>query len=87
VKTTDSDEPYREQTTPLKDSESDSSDSGIASGSNDQGSPERKPIGKKKFLPFRVRSSSRKITGQAVEDEEKPDDVLEVWFAGCHSGM
>jgi hypothetical protein len=88
VKATGSDEPYRELMTPLMDSESDSSYSGIASVWNDQGSSERKPNGKKKkFLPFRVRSSSRKITGQAVEDEEKPDDVLEVWFAGCHCGM
>jgi hypothetical protein len=28
-----------------------------------------------------------KITVDDIEEEGDPTDVLEVWFAGCHSGM
>lgn len=66
-------------------SASDSSDSGIGSSSSD-GSPERKNKGKKRYLPFCLRSSS-KTGAKRAEDEGTPDGVLEVWFAGCHSGM
>lgn len=62
-------------------SSSDSSDSGIASGS--EPSPERKK--KKSFLPFRFRSYHKTRASQLGEGA--PSDVLEVWFAGCHSGQ
>jgi len=66
-------------------SDSDSSDSGIASGSSD-GSPERTRNRKKRFLPFRFRSTG-KSGARKTEEEGTPDDVLEVWFAGCHSDI
>ncbi|KAF9443235.1 hypothetical protein P691DRAFT_738143 [Macrolepiota fuliginosa MF-IS2] len=65
-------------------SDSDSSDSGIASGSSD-GPPERTRNRKKRFLPFRFRSAGKVRASKA--EEGTPDDVLEVWFAGCHSDI
>ena len=56
---------------------------------SETGSQERK---KKRWGFFRRRDSvTVKKTGKSiapvlVEDDGEPDDVLEVWFAGCHSG-
>lgn len=61
-----------------------SSDSGIASGS--EGSKHKgkgKVKVKKVFQSFGLERADIKDP----EGEERVDDVLEVWFAGCHSGM
>jgi len=62
-----------------------------ASSSSAAGSIDKKNYFSVPNVPFRKKTTERKATGKSfapdLEDEIITEDVLEVWFSGCHCGL